>query len=165
MAHEGDPIPPKTVWLYASKWAAFVNLEHVAERQPLRADPDTIMPYAASLAGTLNYGMLMLRLAAIADQHRLRGRAVPATDRGWVAFSREAHGSFLSAACWLAPASGFIVAPATTDIEPRPAILCACQSRDDAAIPRPRTGWTWRRERQLQHFVHWAPFQYSLHKA
>jgi hypothetical protein len=83
-------LAPETARLYASGWAAFVAWCRTARASPLPAEPQTVSAYLATL-GHLSPGAAARRLAAISDQHRRAGLAVPTTAPGVRTALRQAR--------------------------------------------------------------------------
>jgi integrase len=77
--------------LYASDWAAFAAWCRAGGHPACPADPATVTAYLGTLALAYSYGALARRVAAIADQHRRRGLAPPATDAALTALLRDAR--------------------------------------------------------------------------
>ena len=83
-------LAPETARLYASGWAAFVAWCRAARVAPLPAEPQTVAAYLATL-GHLSPGAAARRLAAISDQHRRAGFAIPTIASGVRTALREAR--------------------------------------------------------------------------
>jgi hypothetical protein len=79
--------------LYASDWAAFAVWCRAEGRPACPAESGTVTAYLQTLVPAYSYGALARRVAAIADQHRRRGVAPPATDAALTALLRESRRS------------------------------------------------------------------------
>ena len=75
-----DALAPATLRAYAADWRHFCAWCAEAGCAPLPAPPTAVAAYLASLAGLYSRAALDRRLAAIGQQHRLRGLAWAAGD-------------------------------------------------------------------------------------
>lgn len=72
-AYSRDALAPETLRAYATDWAHFTTWCHVAGCAPLPAEPAAVAAYLAAQAPLYSRSALERRLAAIGQQHRLRG--------------------------------------------------------------------------------------------
>ena len=79
-AYAADALAPATLRAYAADWRHFCGWCAEAGCAPLPAPPTAVAAYLASLAGLYSRAALDRRLAAIGQQHRLRGLAWAAGD-------------------------------------------------------------------------------------
>ena len=74
-AYAADALAPATLRAYAADWRHFCGWCAEAGCAPLPAPPTAVAAYLAALAGLYSRAALDRRLAAIGQQHRLRGLA------------------------------------------------------------------------------------------
>ena len=74
-AYAAEALAPATLRAYAADWRHFCGWCAEAGCAPLPAPPTAVAAYLASLAGLYSRAALDRRLAAIGQQHRLRGLA------------------------------------------------------------------------------------------
>ena len=72
-AYAREALAPETLRAYAADWAHFCGWCSETACAPLPAEPAAVAAYLASLAGLYSRSLLERRLAAIGQQHRLRG--------------------------------------------------------------------------------------------
>ena len=72
-AYAADALAPATLRAYAADWRHFCGWCAEAGCAPLPAPPTAVAAYLAALAGLYSRAALDRRLAAIGQQHRLRG--------------------------------------------------------------------------------------------
>jgi integrase len=72
-AYAREALAPETLRAYAADWAHFCGWCGETGCAPLPAEPAAVAAYLASLAGLYSRSLLERRLAAIGQQHRLRG--------------------------------------------------------------------------------------------
>ena len=72
-AYARDALAPETKRAYAADWAHFTTWCHAAGCTPLPAEPAAVAAYLAAMAPLYSRAALERRLAAIGQQHRLRG--------------------------------------------------------------------------------------------
>lgn len=72
-AYARDALAPETLRAYATDWAHFTSWCRAAGCAPLPAEPAAVAAYLAAQAPLYSRSALERRLAAIGQQHRLRG--------------------------------------------------------------------------------------------
>ena len=72
-AYARDALAPETKRAYAADWVHFTTWCHAAGCTPLPTEPAAVAAYLAAMAPLYSRSALERRLAAIGQQHRLRG--------------------------------------------------------------------------------------------